>query len=419
MIIPKPLPYVAEFEKLGFGLFVHWGLYSQLGIGEWSQFAKNIDVNEYRKLADSFNAEDFNAMELVGMAKNVGIKYITFTTRHHEGFSLYDTCGLNDFDAPHSPAKRDLVREFVDACNHHGIKPFFYHTTLDWSWNGKKTPELEAEEFNEYLDYLYKSVEILCRNYGEVGGFWFDGNWSRPNDDWQEDKLYSMIKSYQPNAMIINNTGLHALGAIGNKFIDSVTCEQNAAKLMNRAGMTKYLATEVCKTINNHWGKATNDFNYFSPKDIIEQLCHSRGCEANYLLNIGLEAQGKIPDYERALLGIVGHWVKLNGEAIYNVKPVANIKYQGRDFLLQNGNNYYYFAFDLKLGGSENVVADAKEDSHRIFTGLSEKINSAVWLDNGEKVQFSQNCENKHFSFDAGKFEYGTNLCVRVLKLTK
>ena len=108
MSIPKPLPYVAEFEKLGFGLFVHWGLYSQLGIGEWSQFAKNIDVNEYRKLADSFNAEDFNAMELVGMAKNAGIKYITLTTRHHEGFSLYDTCGLNDFDAPHSPAKRDL-----------------------------------------------------------------------------------------------------------------------------------------------------------------------------------------------------------------------------------------------------------------------------------------------------------------------
>ena len=417
MSIPIPLSYITEFEKLGFGLFIHWGLYSQFGIGEWCQHTPGIERIEYRKKFSTFNAADFNPMEIAELAKNVGIKYITLTTRHHEGFSLYDTCGLNEYDAPHSPAKRDLIREFVAACNYHGIKPFFYHTTLDWSWHDKKTNELDEEEFKEYLDYLYKSVEILCKNYGKIGGFWFDGNWSRPKSDWQEDRLYSMIKSYQPDAMIINNTGIFARGALGNQYIDSVTYENNVAKPMNREGMTKYLAAEVCKTMNSHWGKAVNDFNYLSPKEVIEYLCHSRGCEANFLLNIGPEAQGKIPEYEKAVLNIVGRWIKLNGEAIYEPKPLANMQYQGRDFVLKKDKNYYYFAFDMDLKANEHVVANGHLETLRMFAGLSEKIKSAYWLDNGKQVKFSQDCENKHFSFEAGYFDYGVHLGVRVLKL--
>ena len=416
MSIPKPSPYITEFEKLGFGLFMHWGLYSQVGVGEWAQYTHNIDTSEYRKLMQTFTACDFNAPAIVKMAKEAGIKYITFTTRHHEGFSLYDTCGLNDFDAPHSSAHRDLVREFVDACNLYSIKPFFYHTTLDWSWHGKKTDELSDDEFNEYLDYLYKSVEILCKNYGKIGGFWFDGNWSRPNSDWQEDKLYSMIKSYQPDAMIINNTGLYALGKTGNSYIDSVTYENNAAKPMNRDGMPKYLAAEVCKTMNSHWGRANNDFDYMPPRNVIEELCHSRACEANYLLNIGPEAQGAIPNYEKAVLEIVGRWVRLNGEAIYEAKPVADMKYQGRDFILKNGKNYYYFAFDLQLLANEHVLG-GKSMPLRMFTGLEDKIVFAKWLDNNKEIKFTQSCENKTFAFDAGYFESGTQYCVRVLKL--
>ena len=416
MSIPKPLPYVAEFEKLGFGLFLHWGLYSQLGKGEWIQYTAKIDRKEYLKLMDSFTAVDFDAMEIAKMAKEAGIKYITLTTRHHEGFSLYDTCGLNEFDAPHSPAKRDLIAEFVNACNYYGIKPFFYHTTLDWSWHDTETNNLSDEEFNEYLDYLYKSVEILCKNYGKIGGLWFDGNWSRPDSDWQEDRLYKMIRSYQPDAMIINNTGLFALGEIGNSHIDSVTYENNAAKPMNREGHSKYLATEVCKTMNSHWGRANGDFNFMSPKDVIEQLCHSRGCEANYLLNIGPEAQGKIPNYEKAVLELVGKWIAINQEAIYEAKPVAHMKYQGRDFLLKNGKNYYYFVFDLTVMGNEHVVANGVDNPLRMFEGLSEKIKTAYWLDNGQEVKFTQNCEDKIVALNVDSFAYGFNYCVRVLK---
>ncbi|MBQ2785351.1 MAG: alpha-L-fucosidase [Oscillospiraceae bacterium] len=142
--------------------------------------------------------------DIVSIAKAAGCKYCCLTTRHHEGFSLYDTQGLSDFDALHSPVGRDLVAEFAEECRKGDIIPFFYLTTLDW-----RHPDFE-NDFDAYLDYLYKSVEILCTNYGKIGGLWFDGNWSKPDANWQEDRLYKMILLYQPDAMIINNTEGHS-----------------------------------------------------------------------------------------------------------------------------------------------------------------------------------------------------------------
>ena len=417
MNIPEPLSRVAAFEKMGFGIFVHWGLYAQGGRGEWAQHVYNVPSDEYAKWMDTFTAEDFDARELAAMAKKAGAKYITLTTRHHEGFSLYDTCGLNDFDAPHSPAKRDLVREFVDACREFDIVPFFYHTTLDWRWHNKKTQDLDLDEFNEYLDYLYKSVEILCTNYGKIGGLWFDGNWSRPKDDWQEERLYKMIHRLQPDAMVINNTGLGALGAFGkSEEIDSVTFENNTAKPVNREGMKKYIAGEVCKTMNSHWGRSNRDFNMLSPARVIERLCQSRGSGANFLMNIGPEAQGKIPNYEKALFELVGQWMDIFGEAIYNGKPVYNIKCQGNDFMLQNGNTYYYVAMNLSMGGDANVVANVVRGP-RSVDGFDKKIVSAKWMDDGEEGEFIQDADKKLLTIKCDPFPYGTDLVVNILKI--
>lgn len=417
MSIPEALPRVAAFEKMGFGIFVHWGLYSQGGRGEWAQRIYEIHPDEYAKWMDTFTAEDFDARELAAMAKNAGAKYITLTTRHHEGFSLYDTCGLNEFDAPHSPAKRDLVREFVDACREFDIVPFFYHTTLDWKWHNKKTQDLDLDEFNEYLDYLYKSVEILCTNYGKIGGLWFDGNWSRPKDDWKEDRLYKMIHRLQPDAMVINNTGLSALGAFGkSEEIDSVTFENNTARPVNREGMKKYIAGEVCKTMNSHWGRSNRDFNMLSPARVIERLCQSRGSGANFLMNIGPEAQGKIPNYEKALFELVGQWMDIFGEAIYNGKPVYDIKCQGNDFMLQDGKTYYYVAMNLSMGGDVNVVASVVRGP-RSVDGFDKEIISAKWMDDGEEGEFIQDVDKKLLTIKCEPFPYGTDLVVNILKL--
>lgn len=407
MAIPTPKKYVSDFENMGFGLFVHWGLFSQLGMGEWTFDFHKRDMNEYKKLKDTFTAEDFDAEKLVLTAKSAGCRYITLTTRHHEGFSLYDTCGLNDFDAPHSAAKRDLVKEFVDACNKHDIVPFFYHTTLDWYNEDYKN------DFEKYLEYLRKSVEILCTNYGKVGGFWFDGNWDKKEVDWQEDKLYAVIRKYQPEAIIVNNTGLSQRGKIGNPEIDSVTFEQGTPTPMNREGMPKYLAGEMCYTVNNHWGIGTYDINYKSPKDIIEKLCMCRKVGANLLLNIGPTAQGGIDPYETELLKIVGKWVSIYGEAIYTAKPYPSHS-NSKNFVLKTDNELYLFCFNLARLGSVNVTLGGNYCGWTCFGNINEEIESIKWLDNNEDLKFTQS--DDLLSVYASGFPYGTSLCVRVAK---
>jgi len=403
----KPLKRVAEFEKMGFGMFVHWGLYSQLGKGEWTYRLTNMNMDDYSKLKDTFTAEDFDAEELVLTAKRAGCKYITLTTRHHEGFSLFDTCGLNDFDAPHSPAKRDLVREFVDACNKHGIVPFFYHTTLDWY-----NKDFE-EDFDAYLEYLRKSVEILCTNYGKIGGLWFDGNWSKPDADWKLSELYGTIRKYQPEAMIINNTGLGARGELGHPEIDSVTFEQGKPTPMNREGMTKYVAAEMCYTLNDHWGAGICDFNYKSPKELIETLCDCRKVGANLLLNIGPGPQGNVIPMQKELMAIIGDWVNIFGEAIYEGKPYESYSI-GRNFILKGEDCLYVFCYDLGIYGSADVTVSGKYSGAYAFSKIADEIDSVYWMDNGEKLDFAQNGENLVINMTGTP--YGMSYCVRVAK---
>ncbi len=405
-MIPIPEKRIKEFEELGMGMFVHWGLYSQMGIGEWAMKLRNIPKEEYVKLFDTFTASDFNAEELVLTAKAAGAKYIVLTTRHHEGFSLYDTCGLNEYDAPHSPAGRDLVREYVDACNKHGIIPFFYHTTLDW-WN-----DLYNTDFDAYLEYLNDSVEILCKNYGKIGGLWFDGNWDKKDADWKEDALYAVIRKHQPDAIIVNNTGLHARGAAGNCEIDSVTFEQGRPTPMDREGMTKYLAAEMCETINDHWGYGSCDFNSKSSARLIETFCACRKVGANYLLNIGPTEQGGIEPLQKYTMKALGDWIKIHEAPARYAKPCGVVG-NGDDFALKLDNKLYFFVHGLKIGGDENVTVTCGGDNDRAFSGVNQKIKSIKWMDNGEQLNFVQNGDGD-FTFAATKFPYGVNLVVRV-----
>jgi len=411
MAIPKPFKYVADFEQLGLGLFVHWGLYSQMGKGEWIFDNIDMPMSEYMKLKDTFTAEDFDADALCEFALEAGCKYITLTTKHHEGFALYDACGLNnDFDAPHSPAKRDLIREFVDACNRHGLKPFFYHATLDWF----KKDEYD-NDWDTYLEYIRQSVELLCKNYGKVGGFWFDGNWSRQDADWKCSELYKTIRKYQPEAIIVNNTGMIARGALGDIEIDSVTFEQGTPEPMNRDGMPKYLAAEMCQTINNHWGIGANDINYKSPAELIENLCACRRVGANYLLNIGPTAQGGIAPYHKELFKLIGIWMRHFGEAIYNGRPYS-AKCFGKNFILKSvdGKSLYIFVHELDTGGSVDVMVGGKYKGAYGFSGVTDNIKSLKWMDNNEELKFIQG--EGMLCFDATGYEYGKSLVVRVAK---
>ncbi len=405
MSIPTPEKRIAAFEQFGFGMFVHWGLYSRLGRGEWVQYREKIPCAEYEKLANTFTASGFDARRWVAMAKAAGAKYITLTARHHEGFSLYDTCGLSDYDVMHTPCGRDLIKEFVDACHEGGIAPFFYHTTLDWHH-----PDFNGD-FKAYLRYLRASVELLCTNYGKIGGLWFDGNWSRPGEDWEEDALYAVIRKHQPDAIIINNTGLGARGELGNFQLDSVTFEQGRPTPLDREGAPKYVAAEMCHTINYHWGHGAKDLCCKSLPELIETLCACRKVGANYLLNVGPRAEGDIAPLQEALMRGIGEWIESTGGVIYAAKP-CGITGEDKNFGLREGDTYYLFVHGLATGGT----GLGGDQGIRHFKGIPGTVRSVRWTDNGEDLSFTQ--EDETLSVSCTPFPYGTNLVVRVAEVS-
>ena len=401
---------IKEFEKLGFGMFVHFGLYSIVGKGEWYKHIHGISDVDYEPLAKQFNPDKNWAKNLVTTAKKAGCKYITLTTRHHDGYSLFDTCGLNDYDAPHS-CGRDLVREFVDECNAAGIIPFFYHTLLDWY---EKSFD---NDFNAYLVYLRKSVELLCKNYGKIGGLWFDGMWSKPNDDWQEDALYGTIRKYQPEAMIINNTGLQALGALGHIELDSVTFERGKPGPINMEGAPKYVASEMCEIFAEHWGYAARDYKYKSLKDIIEEFCVCRRFGSNMLLNVGPMGDGKLRLLDKAMLETLGEWVKIHKEAVYLPRP-CDVKITSpnqKDFVLEKDGVYYLFCHDITTSiDNVDVVKAEKGDTEKSFA-LDKEIARISWVDNGEELDFEQ--KDGETTLYCKPHLYGENYVVRIAKI--
>ena len=403
--IPVAPQYIKDFEQLGFGMFVHYGLYSQIGHGEWVFKYLKKGMSEYAKLAETFDCVGMH--EIVATAKSAGCKYICLTTRHHEGFSLYDPCGLSDFNALNSPAGRDLIAEFVEECRKVDIVPFFYHTTLDWHH-----PDFE-NDFDAYLDYLYKSVEILCTKYGKIGGLWFDGNWSKPNADWKEDKLYKMIHRLQPEAMVINNSGLHAQGKMGNPEIDSVTFERGMAQPLDRTGQPKYMAGEMCETLCDHWG-AADDINFKSVKTLIESLCNCRKVGANFLLNIGPNADGTVPTMQKGIMESIGRWMSTYGTAIYNGRPY--IAYNDKqEFVLKDINDEktaYIFKFNVQSGGDVNVSLGFKEEGATTLERFDAQVESIKWMDNDEELAFTQKGDTLQVNFT--NYTYGQSLCVRV-----
>lgn len=391
--------YIQRFKKLGFGLFCHFGLYSKLGRGEWALCVHQLDQESYNAQMKSFEIEKDWAKRLVETAKSAGCKYITLTTRHHDGFSLFDTCGLNDFDVPHSACGRDLVREFVDACNAEGIIPFFYHTLLDWY-----NPDYKAN-FPKYIDYLISSVEILCTKYGKIGGLWFDGFWDQPNADWQFDRLYATIRKYQPEAMIINNTGLSALGEVSHSEIDSVTFERGKPSFVDTS--KKPIAGEMCEGITDHWGYATGDLCFKSIPTLIETLLDCRKYNCNLLLNVGPKGDGTLTGIETEMLKYIGSWVETNAEMIYDAVP-AEIQADNADIFV---NGEYYYAAIRKVPMSSNVNVARPEDNKVIKLHTDKTITDAVWMDNGYAVELTNGQ-----TFKAAPFLYGTSGSVRVAK---
>ncbi len=316
------------FQDARFGMFIHWGLYSIIGKQEWVMHTDQIPVAEYEKLAPQFNPAQFNADEWVRIAADAGQKYIVITSRHHDGFSMYDTA-LSDYKVTNTPFKRDPMAELAAACSRHGVKLGFYVSLLDWHHPAYRFRQESGLAWADYLGFLHGQVRELCTQYGELACVWFDGDWPRHAIDdsnqyflaggsFEYDKLYDLIHTLQPDAVIENNRHEQPLPGEDLQGFEQDLPGENSAGFNTT---TLYgLPIQVCMTINDHWGFSREDQNTKSVRRLVHVLAKSAAVGGNLLLNVGPTPGGEILPGQAERLRGVGRWLADNGPAIYGTR---------------------------------------------------------------------------------------------------
>jgi alpha-L-fucosidase len=315
------------FEDARFGLFIHWGIYSTLADGEWVMQQRRIAAPDYEKLAGLFNPTEFDPAAWVAMAKAAGMKYITITSKHHDGFAMFDS-KVSDYDiVDRTPYKKDVLKMLADECHKQGLKLFFYHSQLDWHHpdyyprgrTGADSGRPDHGDWNHYLDYMDGQLKELLTNYGEIGGIWFDGWWDRPEADWRLQRTYTMIHELQPAALIGSNH--HQRPFPGEDFqMFEKDLPGGRTSEFNKDSVISALPLETCETMNNSWGYTLTDRRYKSTRDLVRYLVKAAGNGANFLLNVGPMANGKIQPEFVARLAEMGVWLSANGQAIYGTR---------------------------------------------------------------------------------------------------
>ncbi|GHT04245.1 alpha-L-fucosidase [Bacteroidia bacterium] len=396
------------FEESRFGLFVHFGPYSTFCDGEWFMNNKPVKVHDYHKLQSIFNPQLFDAKEWVRIAKSAGMKYITFTSRHHDGFSNWNTkqSGWNIMNTPYG---KDLVRQLADECHKEGIKLVLYYSLLDWSREdysfttgrtGKGTGRTEQKEWLSYVNFMKAQLTELLTNYGEIAGIWFDGEWDQlPEEnsgiavthemskvDWHFREIYDLIHRLQPDCMIANNHHLAVIpGEDYQAFEKDLPGENTGGGFSANQSVAK-LPLETCETLNNTWGYNIYDNNFKSAKQVIHLLVKASGYGANLLLNVGPKPTGEIEDTAVSRLQEVGQWTSVYGKTIYGT-TAGIVKPQAWGAATQKGNVHYIHILN-------------KGDLDQLALTFPKAIQSAQWLNVDAKLEWKQNKKTGEATFN-------------------
>ena len=393
-----------EFQNEKFGMFIHFGLYSELGRGEWVMNNDKIPVNDYTKLKDFFNPTEFNAKEYVTMAKNAGIKYITLVTRHHDGFSMWDT-KYSDFTIMNTPFKRDLVKELAQECHQQGIKIAFYYSLLDWRrtdysyWTGrtgKETGRTEKGNWNDYIQFMKNQLTELLTQYGEVSGIWFDGYWDQMEEekenrkeqtyvDWKMEEIYQLIHTLQPQCLVGNNHHITPLKGEDFQMFERDIPGQNKSGLSFQK--TSQLPLETCETINGSWGFNLKDNKNKTSKELLDLLVNAAGSNANLLLNVGPMPNGKIPEPFIHSFTEMGNWVKVYGESIYGTRG-GYLPPQKWGAITQKAGKIYV-----------HILNNKEEKTITLENFPFKKISSAYLLKDRKPIKY--NLKNNTLTFDS------------------
>ena len=409
-----------QFQDNKYGMFIHWGLSSVLGHGEWVMNNRNIKVEDYTRLLRAFNPVDFNAQHWVATAKNAGMKYIVFISRHHDGFSNWDT-RLSDWKITNTPYGKDVLKMLSEECKKQGIKLGLYYSTLDWyredyphetGRTGKGTGRKGKGDYASYLQFMKGQLTELLTNYGEIMSIWFDGHWDQTNPeghadrasriDWKYEEIYGLIHKLQPQCMIGNNHHLSPLPGEDFQMFERDLPGENKSGLSYQKA-SDLLPLETCETINGSWGYSITDRNYKTVKEVIQLLAGAAGRNANLLLNVGPMPSGAIQTEFTDTLAAAGKWLQMNGESIYGTRG-GPLPPQHWGVTTQKEKKIYLHLFRMPDANIINLPASDK------------KINQVRMLSNGQAIPFQQQKNGTSIRLDGLNIEGPDTVVVIELK---
>ncbi len=390
------------FDDARFGLFVHFGPYAVLGSGEWVMNTRPIDRTNYLRLQQFFNPQDFDAAKWVSMAKNAGMKYITFTSRHHDGFSNWDT-KQSDWKITRTHYQKDLLKELSAECQKQGIKLFLYYSLLDWmrddyQWRtgrtGQHSGRTAPSDWNSYINFMKAQLTELLTGYGPIGGIWFDGHWDQTADEnrtdhkaavnWHYDEIYKLIHTLQPSCLVGNNHHLSPFEGEDFQIFERDLPGENKEGYSGQAVSDK-LPLETCATMNNSWGYQITDNKYKSVNELISFLVRAAGYGGNLLLNVGPMPNGAIQPEFVDRLAKVGEWTTRYGETIYGTEA-GFVRPQLWGAITQKGNKCYIHILQ-------------KPDGECLSLVFPKKVKSVKWFDSPQKVTWDYSAKTRTTTF--------------------
>jgi len=392
-----------------FGMFIHWGLYSIPARGEWIRSIEKISNEDYQQYFDDFNPTDFQPKVWAKTARAAGMKYAVLTAKHHDGFCLFDS-KLTDYKSTNTPAKRDFVKEYVEAFRAGGIKVGLYYSLLDWhhphypTYGDRHHPMRDNEaykvkepyrNFPEYLDYFHGQVKELLTNYGKIDIVWFDFSYpGLTGEDWRATELVNKARALQPHLLIDNRLGASGEGnnKFGSKnpeiFAGDFACPEQIippAGLVDEDGQS--VPWESCITLNDHWGYCAEDRDYKSARQVIRALVECVSKNGNMLLNVGPNAKGEIPVESEQVLTEAGEWMRQNGDSIYG-SGKADLPKPEWGRYTQKGNKLYAHIYERGIGPIN-------------FQGLNGRIKQARLLADGSELKLEKSWMTADYAEDA------------------
>jgi alpha-L-fucosidase len=358
-----------------FGMFIHWGLYSFLGEHEWAMESQGIPIPQYERMAEHFNPKPNAAREWARLAKKAGQKYMVMTTKHHEGFCMFDT-RLTDYCAPKQGPGRDLVREYVEAARAEGLRVGFYYSLMDWHHpDGARCKNDEAAR-QRFVAYTHGLIRELMTNYGKIDVLWYDVDSPLTPEQWESERMNQMVFELQPEIIVNNRNGLEG---------DFSTPEQHIeAAEVGRAW-------ETCMTLNDSWGYNRGDDAWKTAKTIVTNLATCASGGGNYLLNIGPMADGSVPEESVRILNAVGQWLDTNGKAIYLTERGTFNGNENAVFTRRGNTLYVVQRFWPGMSPAAQWLSFYQPGVVIAIGGVKAKVKSARLLKTGESVAFAQN----------------------------